>query len=58
MEKDGYKVTEYKIGNSTVFVYSPILDEAEKTKREKAAVRALAAFGREMHRNKIGGKAH
>ena len=54
MEKDGYKVTEYKIGNSTVFVYSPILDEAEKTKREKAAVRALAAFGREMHKNKMG----
>lgn len=53
MEKDGYKVTEYKIGNSTVFVYSPILDEAEKTKREKAAVRALAAFGREVHKSKM-----
>lgn len=54
MEKDGYKVTEYKIGNTTVFVYSPILDEAEKAKREKAAVRALAAFGREMHKSKMG----
>jgi CRISPR/Cas system-associated protein Cas7 (RAMP superfamily) len=54
MEKDGYKVTEYKVGNSTVFVYSPILTEEEKTKREKAAVRALAAFGREMHKSKMG----
>ncbi len=53
MEKDGYKVTEHKIGNSTVFVYSPILTEEEKTKREKAAVRALAAFGREMHKSKM-----
>ena len=54
MEKDGYKVTEYKVGNSTVFVYSPILTEEEKTKREKAAVRALAAFGQEMHKSKMG----
>lgn len=54
MEKDGYKVTEFKDGNSTVFVYSPILDETEKAKREKAAVRALAAFGREMHKSKMG----
>lgn len=53
MEKDGYIKTEYKIGNTTVFVYSPILDEAEKAKREKAAVRALAQFGREIHRKEL-----
>ncbi|MBR3927703.1 MAG: hypothetical protein IKJ65_01720 [Clostridia bacterium] len=54
MEKDGYKVTEYKVGNSSVYVYSPILTAEENAKREKAAVRALAAFGREMHKSKMG----
>lgn len=51
MEKDGYTRTAYKIGNTTVFVYSPILTKEEKAKREKAAVRALAQFGREMYRS-------
>lgn len=44
--KEGYYTKTMQIGNCTATVHRPILDEAERAKREAAVIQALASFGR------------
>ena len=49
---DGYRTREIKVGNCTVEINRPILDDTERRKREEAVIQALAHFGKEVNRGK------
>ena len=42
----GYRTKIIQVGNSTVEINRPILDEMERAKREEQVKLALAAFGK------------
>lgn len=45
---DGYRTKTIKVGNCTIEINRPILDDAERAKREDAVRHALMNFGRSM----------
>ena len=44
----GYRTKIIKVGNSTVEINRPILDEKEQAKREEQVKQALRVFGKEV----------
>ena len=47
--KEGYETKILKVGNCTVRVHRPILDDQEKAKREATVIQALAHYGRAVY---------
>lgn len=47
----GYRTKVIKVGNHTVEINRPILDEKERARRELQVVDALRVFGRAMERS-------
>ena len=47
----GYRTKVIKVGNHTVEINRPILDEKEQARREQQVVDALRLFGRAMERS-------
>ena len=52
--KDGYRTKTMQIGNCTVTVHRPILDNEERLRREEAVKQALFLFGKELYRGQQG----
>ncbi len=48
----GYETKIVQVGNCTVRIHSPILDEKEKSRREEEVKNALVKFGRSMNNEK------
>ncbi len=46
-DREGYLSKTMKVGDCTITLYRPILDEPTREKREKDITAALALFGRE-----------
>ena len=49
--KDGYRTKEVQIGNCTVRIHRPILDDQERAKREEEIIDALRGLIRKELRN-------
>lgn len=49
---EGYRTTVLQVGNCTIEINRPILDDTERRKREDAVKQALTHFGKEVHRGK------
>lgn len=49
----GYETKIVQVGNCTVRIHSPILDQAERERREEQVKNALVNFGRSMNHEKI-----
>lgn len=45
---EGYRTKTIQVGNCIVEINRPILDDAERAKREEAVRQALTIFGRSM----------
>ena len=50
--KAGYETKIVQVGNCTVRIHSPILDEKEKSRQEEEVKNALVKFGRSMNHEK------
>lgn len=50
--KDGYETKVVQVGNCTVRIHSPILDNEERLRREEAVTQALAQLGRGRFRER------
>ena len=49
---EGYHTKTIQTGNCTVRIHSPILDQAERERREEELKNALVNFGRSMNHEK------
>ena len=47
----GYRTKVIRVGNATVEINRPILDDKEQARREQQVVDALRLFGRTMERS-------
>ena len=48
--KEGHETKIIQVGNCTVRIHSPILDQKEREHREQQVVDALILFGRSVNR--------